>query len=314
MEIAVSCCAGALCGLSSWFALRWADGARVRMAAARGSGARAAVRGAAAALGPLLMAAVPPAAADAALRELSLLKLPGAGRAGRLDRDAAVGLVALVSLASGLTGAVIAGFLAGAVAGALLPPALIAARASARERAERKKVEEAMPEAFGALAVSLGSGLSLAQAMRYVGDHAEEPVRTEFTRVSFSIACGIPAAEALADMIGRLRAPGLELVTLALSVSQRTGAPLKGLLADAAKLVDERIGLARKLDVKTAQARMSARLVAGMPVAMIVFLSLLSSDFRTGVATAPGALSVALALCMNAAAWLIIRRIMRVRL
>lgn len=76
----------------------------------------------------------------------------------------------------------------------------------------------------------------------------------------------------------------------------------------------DRIELQRTLDVKTSQARMSARLVAGMPVAMIVFLTLLSSDFRKGVATVSGAFCVLVALGLNAVAWLVIRKIMKVEL
>ena len=169
-----------------------------------------------------------------------------------------------------------------------------------------------MPEAFGSLAISLGSGYSLAQAMRFVGARSAEPIRTEFMRVSFAVDCGLSAPEALDAMLERLRAPGLELVVLALKVSKRTGAPLGELLAEAAELCRERLELKRMLDVKTSQARMSARLVAGMPVAMIGLLTLLSSDFRKGLGTTVGALSIVLALVLNAVAWTIIRKIMDV--
>lgn len=183
-----------------------------------------------------------------------------------------------------------------------------------RLRAQTAQVEAEMPEAFGSLAVSLASGLSLPQAMRYVGGHAPEPVQGEFLRASALMSCGVSAQEALDELAGRLRAPGLGLVTLALKVSQRTGAPLAGLLSEAAGLVGDRIELARRLDVKTAQVRMSARLVAGMPVVMVVFLTLCSEDFRVGVATVPGLLSVLCALLLNAVAWAIIRSIMKVGL
>ncbi|MDO4437269.1 MAG: type II secretion system F family protein [Coriobacteriaceae bacterium] len=183
-----------------------------------------------------------------------------------------------------------------------------------RKRAERSRVEAQMPEAFGALALSLASGLSLPQAMRYVGGHAPEPVRGEFLRASALMSCGVSAHEALDELTARLRAPGLGLVTLALKVSQRTGAPLAGLLSEAAGLVGDRIELARRLDVKTAQVRMSARLVAGMPLIMVGFLTLCSEDFRAGVATMPGLLSVVGALLLNAVAWAIIRSIMKVGL
>ncbi len=100
-------------------------------------------------------------------------------------------------------------------------------------------------------------------------------------------------SEALDELVERLHAPGLDFVTLALKVSRRTGAPLSDVLGEAARLVRERVELRRKLDVRTAQVRMSARLVAGMPVAMVAFLAAASSDFREGIATVPGAASIA---------------------
>ena len=113
-------------------------------------------------------------------------------------------------------------------------------------------------------------------------------------------------------MLERLPAPGLGFVSLALKISQRTGAPLRDLLADAAEMVGERMELARRLDVKTSQARMSARLVALMPVAMVGLLTLLSGDFRAGLAAPVGAGSVAVALALNLLAWWIIRHVMEV--
>lgn len=181
-----------------------------------------------------------------------------------------------------------------------------------RKRVERNRVERAMPEAFGSLAVSLSSGLSLSQAMQYVGSRAEEPVRTEFLHASALMTCGVSSVDALDELVERLDAPALDLVVLALKVSRRTGAALGGLLSEAAGLVGERIALMRQLEVKTAQVRMSARLVAGMPVFMVGFLSLASSDFRAGVFTPSGLGSLAVALFLNMFAWSIIRKIMRV--
>ena len=185
------------------------------------------------------------------------------------------------------------------------------------ERAEKKRaenIERGLPEAFRALSISIGSGHSLAQAMRYVGAHAEEPVKTEFTRVGLSIDCGVPAVETLDILLSRLPVHGMDMVTLALKISKRTGAPLSGLLADAANSVGERIELRRALDVKTAQARMSAHIVSAMPMGMMAFLLLFSSDFRAGVATMPGLFCVVAALLLNVVAVVIIGKIMRMEL
>ena len=180
------------------------------------------------------------------------------------------------------------------------------------KRAARKRIEGAMPEVFGALSISLGSGLSLPQAMQYVGDRANGEVRTELLHAASLMTCGVSASDALDELVERLRAPGMELVTLAMKVSGRTGAPLGGLLADAAHMVEERLALSRKLDVKTAQVRMSAHVVAAMPFVMVTFLSLVSSDFRSGALTAAGMGSIVAAMVLNGIAWVIIRRVMQV--
>lgn len=198
--------------------------------------------------------------------------------------------------------------------GLMVPFVVAAARNAFDCRRERHDAEEAMPEAFTALSMSLASGHSLAQGMRFVGAHAQEPVHTEFLRVAAAIDCGISATDALDDLLARVDAPGLSLVTLALKVSQRTGAPLAGLLSEAASGVGERIELKRRLDVKTSQARMSAHMVAAMPAGMCAVLALLSADFRRGLATPAGAGAVVLGLALNAIALVVIRRIMRMEL
>ena len=225
--------------------------------------------------------------------------------------------LAFMLLSSGICSVVLAvaslspiGFVLGLVA----PFGVGAARDTFDRRREQHDVEEAMPEAFTALSMSLASGHSLAQGMRFVGAHAQEPVHTEFLRVAAAIDCGISATDALDDLLVRIDTPGLSLVTLALKVSQRTGAPLAGLLSEASSMVGERIELKRRLDVKTSQARMSAHMVAAMPAGMCAVLALLSADFRRGLATPAGAGAVVLGLALNVVALVVIQRIMRVEL
>lgn len=227
-------------------------------------------------------------------------------------RDFEMGALIFAVLIGGITGSIAVGSVLGVAAGAAAVIGYLRLRAGRRTHEERRRVASAMPEAFAALSIALGSGHTLAQGMRFVGSHAEEPVRGEFLRVACAIECGIPASEVLDDLLIRLPAPGLGLVSLALKISQRTGAPLRELLTEAADMANERIALARQLEVKTSQARMSARLVAWMPVAMACALAVVSADFRRGIATPVGTGSVAVAFALDFCAWMIIRRIMRI--
>lgn len=229
-----------------------------------------------------------------------------------VTRTTAMGLFALATAAAALLGGVVSLSPLGLLVGAVGFPTLFLVRAQRSARQRAAQLAEAMPESFHALAISLGSGHSLGQALRFVGNHAPEPIHTEFMRASFAMTCGLSATEALDALLARLPAPGLDLVALALKVSQRTGAPLKDLLAQAAGMVGERVELARRLEVKTAQARLSARLVTVLPLVLIAVLALLSEDFRAGVGTPTGAVSVLVALVLDAVAWVWIRRVMEV--
>ena len=287
------------------------DGGAARAPLQRQEGAGGIARAAGGALRAL---GVRPRANTMLLAEVRRLSVGSAQPFKDADGQVALGALALMCLAGALIGGIVALSPIGMAIGCAAPLVLLVVRATRRRAREAAELEEAMPEAFGSLAVALGSGHSLPQAMRYVGAHAREPIRSEFMRVSFAVSCGVAAPEALDAMLSRLHAPGLELVVLSLKVSQRTGAPLKDLLAEASAMVSERIKLRRQLDVKTSQARMSAHLVAAMPVAMAAMLALLSPDYREGMTTAIGVISIAVALLLNGVALIIIRKIMDVAL
>lgn len=314
MEIALPVTVGTLSGVSLWLATG-SFAARGSRAAVRRGDAFGSFATPASAIGrylpPSLTGAVP---VRRLLDELARSRIFAHLHLAEFSREALGGTLMLLCAASGALVGVLSMSPLGVLAGLALPVIALSLASAGRVRNDRQRIETAMPEAFNALSMSLASGHSLAQGMRFVGSHAEEPVRAEFLQVAAAISCGVPASSALDAMLSRLDAPGLDLVALALKVSQRTGAPLKDLLAEASGMVGERIELRRRLDVKTSQARMSAQLVAAMPLALILVLALLSSDFRHGLTTAAGAASIAVALALNAIAWMFIKKIMKVEL
>lgn len=182
---------------------------------------------------------------------------------------------------------------------------------SSRERRRANALAEEMPGIFRTLAIAIGSGQTLSQAIDYVGSHETGPAAEEFARTSLRLRCGISAEEALSLMVDELDAPGVGLLVTALLISQRTGSPLRDLFQRSARLVERQGEFERTLSVKTAQVRLSVRIVCLLPVLMIAILSLISPDFQKGLSTVAGAGSVLLALGMDAAALVIIRRLLK---
>lgn len=226
------------------------------------------------------------------------------------DEDAVamlVSLAAALGLALSLAARSPIGMLVAACGLALGVPAWDAARA----RAERLELAQTMPDVFRTMAMAMGSGETLAQAVEYLGSHGTGQAARAFARASLRLRCGESAEEALGRLPQELRAPGVGLLTTALLISQRTGSPLRALFERAATLVERQGELERMLSVKTAQVRLSVRMVSVLPIVLVAGLSLISPDFQRGVLTPIGFGSLALATLMDATALLIIRRLMK---
>lgn len=165
-----------------------------------------------------------------------------------------------------------------------------------------------MPNVFRTLAMALGSGETLSQAIGYAGTHAGGVAGAAFSRASLRLSCGASVSEAIDRLCEELDAPGVGLLCTALVISQRTGSPLKGLLEHSARLIERQSEFERMLAVKTAQVRLSVRVVSAIPALLVVGLSALSVDFRNGIMTPAGTFSLVVATILDVLAMAIIKR------
>lgn len=234
-----------------------------------------------------------------------------AGR-GVAPSEAACGMAVVASVpAAALAGSLWAGSPAVAPVLAACWAVLLRSCASALSRRASRELADEMPGVLRMLASALGSGKTLAQAVEYVGANARGAAGDEFARMGLELRFGEPVRSALEGLARRLEAPGVRMLVTSLAISQRTGSPLDAMLGRTARMVEAREELRRSLEVKTAQARLSIRIVCLMPVVMLGLLSLLSVDFQRGLATPAGTACVACALAMDALALLVVRRLLR---
>lgn len=182
---------------------------------------------------------------------------------------------------------------------------------SSTARKRLRSLSDEMPGVFRTMAMAMGSGETLAQAIEYVGDHEGGVAGAAFQRAALKLRCGMPVHEVLGALVEELDAPGIDLLATALLISQRTGCPLRGLFLRSATLVERQGEFERMLSVKTAQVRLSVHIVSLLPAIMVCVLSLISPDFQKGLLTAPGMVSIAFASFMDIAALLIIRHLMK---
>ncbi|MDO4797314.1 MAG: type II secretion system F family protein [Coriobacteriales bacterium] len=222
--------------------------------------------------------------------------------AGALLLCATAGILVLV-------GALTRSLMACVVVGACVAGGM-RARVFSRERGRKRALAQEMPGIFRTLATAMASGNTLVQAVDYVGLHECGEANGAFVRASLRLRCGWPVNDVLERLREELDAPGVGLMATALEISQRTGSPLRELFSRSAVLVEQQGEFERMLSVKTAQVRLSVRIVCLLPPLMVCLLAIISPDYLKGLSMPTGIMCLLVATLMDALALLLIRRIM----
>lgn len=200
----------------------------------------------------------------------------------RSDWKLSPGEVVAVSLAAG-AGGLLLGALAGSpvlvvllgVVGLVAP--IVAVRISVSRRSRR--FAEQFPDILDIMAASLESGAGVQQALELVVAEADDPAASEFARVLSATRLGTPLIEAMATMAERLDSTDLRWTVQAIAVQQRTGGRLAEVLRIVAGVMRARVEIARELAALTAEGRLSAYILAALPVGFALFLSVVQPDY-----------------------------------
>lgn len=188
------------------------------------------------------------------------------GRAGLpIGPDAFVAAVlATVGCATGLSWALLH-----SLGGALIVAAGVFAGAvsfvrSADQRYIRRLAGQ-MPLVAQHLSGAIGAGLSLRQAVERACVDVAEPAATELGWLAGQLRLGVRIDDAFDRFAERVPESGLRMMVTAIAIQRTVGGNLAGALATLATHLEERDRLAREVRSATAQARMSAWLVAALP-------------------------------------------------
>jgi tight adherence protein B len=165
---------------------------------------------------------------------------------------------------------------AGSIAGAISEPVLRARAGRGRDR----QIDAQLPDVMRARAAAVRAGRNVPQALEAARDEAREPIRTPLDRAVGRISVGAPLTEALDTFATDCGTPDAALVVETLKIGRAAGANLPLILDVAVESLSERDRIARDRRATSAQAKMSALVVALMPVA---FFAIVGSGARDQV-------------------------------
>ncbi len=244
----------------------------------------------------------------------------GRSLAGSLGR-AGVGMSPQLFVLSVAVGAIAVGgtvwLVLGSWVGGILVAAVVVACATTVVRsADRRYVERVtaqLPLVAQLLSGALGAGLSLSQAVARAARDLPQPVAGEFARLSRELALGARVDGALDALCLRVPAPAMRMMVTAIVIQRTVGGDLARGLADLAGRLDERTRLEREARSVTAQARMSAWLVAGLPlVAGVVVEVAAPGTLQRTLGAGPGQALLVVATLLEVLGVVLVRRLVRV--
>lgn len=142
-----------------------------------------------------------------------------------------------------------------------------------------KDFETQLPDTLGLWVNALRSGFSVLQAMEAIAKDAPEPTQTEFQRVVKEVQLGIDMPDALDHLLQRIDSPDLDLVITAVNIQREVGGNLAEILEVISHTIRERIKLKGEIRVLTSQGRMTGCLISGLPIALALFLNVISPSY-----------------------------------
>ena len=253
-----------------------------------------------------------PALAKTKYVSATAVEIDGAGL------DVSVELWTLIRIALGLVLAGILGVATGGLGAALLlglPLGLMLPQMwLSRLRAKRSRnFEQGLPDALMLMASSLRSGFSLDQAIVATCDQADSEVAVELRRAVQEIRIGAPLESALERIAVRMASADFQWVVTALRIQRKSGGNLAELLITVSHTVRQRAQMSREVAALTAEGRLSAYVLIGLPIALFGFLLLTQPTYLEPLyKTTIGITITIIGAVMLLVGWLLMKKLVQV--
>jgi tight adherence protein B len=145
-----------------------------------------------------------------------------------------------------------------------------------RAARQRRELEAAVPEVLDVLRATIAAGIAPHLALRAAAEGAPPPLAGPLGEAVRLTGIGSGAGRALATVADAAGLPELLVAGEALDLAETTGAPPGPVLAGVAAAAADRVRARQARMAATAQARLSARVVALMAPAFLAVLAVTS--------------------------------------
>ena len=177
-----------------------------------------------------------------------------------------------------LLGYLLAGGL-GLLAMLILPLLLLRVYIAWRYQRRVQRMVEQLPQLLDHSVRSLKSGRTLADAVLGAIDSTEAPLKQAMSRIQRNVQMGVSLPESVSDFAEFYERDEFRLFALGLKVNHRYGGNASELLENLIKMIREREQGARQLKAMTGETRMTAYVLAGLPIVMVGYFLMVNPGY-----------------------------------
>ncbi|WP_285424164.1 type II secretion system F family protein [Pseudomonas sp. efr-133-TYG-103a] len=167
----------------------------------------------------------------------------------------------------------------GAVLGVLLPVIALRFFVGIRYQRRTRRMVAQLPQLLDHTVRSLKSGRTLGDAVLLGIDASASPLSDAMSRIRRNVQMGISLPDAVQDFADLYEREEFRLFALGLRVNHRYGGNASELLENLIRLIREREQGARQLRAVTGETRMSAVVLASLPVAMVGYFMVVNPSY-----------------------------------
>lgn len=170
-----------------------------------------------------------------------------------------------------------------------------------------------LAETLTLISGGLSAGLSMPQSVDTVVREGNEPMAGELRRALVEARLGVPLEDALDGIAERMKSEDFAWVVMAIRIQREVGGNLAELLNTVATTLREREYLRRQVKVLSAEGRMSAWVLGGMPIVMFLYMLLVRPDTARVFYTEPMGIALsAVAIGMLLSGFWVMSRLVRI--
>jgi tight adherence protein B len=154
-----------------------------------------------------------------------------------------------------------------------------------KQRRRRQTFEAQLPEAIDMLVSAMRAGYSFQAAMNFIGQEMVAPLGPEFARFYEEQRLGIDVRTALTRLQDRIDSLDLRMFVTAVLIQRETGGNLAEILTNLSDLMRQRVAVRGQIETLTAEPKLSAKILAALPVLVFLVINLVDPAFMRPMIT-----------------------------